>query len=541
MGIFREFPYTNFHDMNLDYILNHVQELIETWAEYNNNWEQWKNDTTTAFNDLKDLVENFIDDLDIQTAVNTKMEEMYQDGTLQNIITQYAIVKGEYYTATEDFTPLQGLGSNALYNWNIEQLYALYDELMAYPNIIREDYEERTRISKNVIGYGSTISGTQDISLPIYAYTFYPDSTKMHTGSPNRHCVFTSGIHGNEKSSAYALYHVMKKWCEEDYNLINGALGDYIIHVIPICNPWGWNDCVNNTVIDIEGNRGRKNVRGVDLNRNFPVGWTSGNDHGDSAGSEVETQAIMTYITQSCEPANCIMMYDFHTSFNDENHEAETFWCQLGSYTCYDTEVPDTVFNNLISIEKVFRNIRIENQYVNICGATTGYGGLLADWFSSVCASYNGCGTFEGGKRQLTESGFVYNSANLISVYIDFIANVLIRMPEHKMMMGIGNKSILPLGTTLASWGNTQPERIQGFLGNNLSGSYIVSISNPDYRYNIMYDDWAGNIGWSQAPRIWRPSTGHRQNCLIKCSTEKRLTIFDVLANAGIYIMELPT
>lgn len=34
MGIFRQFPYTNFHDLNLDYILNKMKELSDQWDKF---------------------------------------------------------------------------------------------------------------------------------------------------------------------------------------------------------------------------------------------------------------------------------------------------------------------------------------------------------------------------------------------------------------------------------------------------------------------------------------------------------------------------
>lgn len=40
MGIFRNFPYSNFHEMNLDWLLNKMKALSEEWANFLVNWEK---------------------------------------------------------------------------------------------------------------------------------------------------------------------------------------------------------------------------------------------------------------------------------------------------------------------------------------------------------------------------------------------------------------------------------------------------------------------------------------------------------------------
>ena len=37
MGIYRNFPYSNFHEMNLDWMLNHMSEMVEEWEKYRAN------------------------------------------------------------------------------------------------------------------------------------------------------------------------------------------------------------------------------------------------------------------------------------------------------------------------------------------------------------------------------------------------------------------------------------------------------------------------------------------------------------------------
>jgi hypothetical protein len=44
---------------------------------------------TNAFNNLQDYVNNYFNNLDVQNEINNKLDEMAQDGTLQNIIEEY--------------------------------------------------------------------------------------------------------------------------------------------------------------------------------------------------------------------------------------------------------------------------------------------------------------------------------------------------------------------------------------------------------------------------------------------------------------------
>lgn len=70
-----------------------VEELQEKYIELKANTEQeiddFENEMTTAFNTLKDFVDNYFDNLDVQEEINNKLDDMAEAGTLQEIITQY--------------------------------------------------------------------------------------------------------------------------------------------------------------------------------------------------------------------------------------------------------------------------------------------------------------------------------------------------------------------------------------------------------------------------------------------------------------------
>lgn len=86
MGIFRQFPYTNFHDLNLDWFLNEFQELVNEWFSFKGNIESWKDDTDKAINDLKEYVNEFF-----KFEVDAYIDKLYQEGFFDQAIARVVL------------------------------------------------------------------------------------------------------------------------------------------------------------------------------------------------------------------------------------------------------------------------------------------------------------------------------------------------------------------------------------------------------------------------------------------------------------------
>ncbi|MBQ8426479.1 MAG: hypothetical protein IJX16_01820 [Clostridia bacterium] len=83
MGFFEQFPYTNFHTINLDWIIKNVRICLD------------KIDTLNS--DIKSLetyVKDYFKNLNVQDEINNKLEEMAESGELANIITDYVRLHG---------------------------------------------------------------------------------------------------------------------------------------------------------------------------------------------------------------------------------------------------------------------------------------------------------------------------------------------------------------------------------------------------------------------------------------------------------------
>lgn len=75
---FNTYPYTDLHEMNLDWILKKVKEMIAEWDTTKNAW-----------NALKEFVETYFENLDVQQEINNKLDEMAAGGELAELMQPY--------------------------------------------------------------------------------------------------------------------------------------------------------------------------------------------------------------------------------------------------------------------------------------------------------------------------------------------------------------------------------------------------------------------------------------------------------------------
>lgn len=73
-----KYPYTDFHELNLDWIIQTIKKLSAEWAATLVEW----NATEAEWTALKDYIENYFNTLDVQSEINVKLDQMASDGTL---------------------------------------------------------------------------------------------------------------------------------------------------------------------------------------------------------------------------------------------------------------------------------------------------------------------------------------------------------------------------------------------------------------------------------------------------------------------------
>ncbi len=86
MGIFRQFPYSNFHEMNMDELIKIVRQLADEWQANTNRWDTLYNDTRDALTDFQNYVNTYFDNLDLTEAVRNNVNSIiWSQGFLDHI------------------------------------------------------------------------------------------------------------------------------------------------------------------------------------------------------------------------------------------------------------------------------------------------------------------------------------------------------------------------------------------------------------------------------------------------------------------------
>lgn len=75
MGIFQQFPYSNFHEFNLDQIIKIMREMQDEWETTKTEWASYK-----------EYIDNYFANLDVSEEVLQAMRVLAEDGTLGEVI-----------------------------------------------------------------------------------------------------------------------------------------------------------------------------------------------------------------------------------------------------------------------------------------------------------------------------------------------------------------------------------------------------------------------------------------------------------------------
>lgn len=95
-----KYPYTDFHELNLDWFLAQFKNLTDAWGGQQADYNKFKEDVTAEFNNLSGkfntleetvqsftrFITNYFDNLDVQQEINNKLDELVSDGTMTELI-----------------------------------------------------------------------------------------------------------------------------------------------------------------------------------------------------------------------------------------------------------------------------------------------------------------------------------------------------------------------------------------------------------------------------------------------------------------------
>lgn len=85
MSYLHDYPHTSAYDGDLRQILDLYFQIRGIPKQ----WEEYQKLMNTKFQDLKDFVENYFDNLDVQQEINNKLDEMLANGYFDEIVRQF--------------------------------------------------------------------------------------------------------------------------------------------------------------------------------------------------------------------------------------------------------------------------------------------------------------------------------------------------------------------------------------------------------------------------------------------------------------------
>ena len=105
---FYQTPGTDFHDLNLDWLLNQMKQCLTEWASVREDWDELRTDTNAFmaaiqedWNTVKAYIENYFTNLNVQDEINAKINAMVESGEFSQIIG--ATVQSVTATTTTDW------------------------------------------------------------------------------------------------------------------------------------------------------------------------------------------------------------------------------------------------------------------------------------------------------------------------------------------------------------------------------------------------------------------------------------------------------
>lgn len=106
---FEQFPYSNFHDLNLDWIISEVKKAIEGFKALSNKIDDFE----TTLNNALEYINNYFKNLDVQEEINNKLEEMKENGELADIIASF-LKAPNYYLSVQSMVADTSITNNSV-------------------------------------------------------------------------------------------------------------------------------------------------------------------------------------------------------------------------------------------------------------------------------------------------------------------------------------------------------------------------------------------------------------------------------------------
>lgn len=206
---------------------------------------------------------------------------------------------------------------NNLMDLSVSDTYHMFDE-----------YVSKGIITRTRVGYASSSApgadASDDLARPIYMYSFrnpVASVTGYVTSGYNRPILLTSAMHGNEKLGTVVMLTLLKAYEDGDSPQIRNLFDNFGVDMIPILNPYGYDQAIGTTMATVENNVGRLNARNVDINRNGVTAWESNTDTYKGNGPLSECESKIIHDLAVTNGTNYSFWIDIHTDrYNASDH-----------------------------------------------------------------------------------------------------------------------------------------------------------------------------------------------------------------------------
>lgn len=258
-------------------VVNYLNNIIKTQNLTIDKIQEMQN----AIDELNYAIENFFKSDNVMQIISDIITEMKNNGDFNSVIGD-----AKPFDNLPDFYYVENLIDKSF-----SDIYALFDEFV-----------NDGIITKSLLGYASSsVPSTQDSdnaesnpNYPIYLYSYKSPVAEVINKNINSTILLGACIHGNEKNGIPIMLTILNNIKGGNDRFINRIISKFNIDFIPCINPWGVNEAIGTTLDNVENYAGRKNARGVNLNRNGYFCWNSfaSNEKGPVPGSEAETKIL---------------------------------------------------------------------------------------------------------------------------------------------------------------------------------------------------------------------------------------------------------
>ena len=147
-----QFPGTNFHDLNLDWLLEQMKNCLAEWATTHTEWETLAADNATfkatieaEWDELRTFVHNYFENLDVSEEISAKLDEMANDGSLLAVIE----------------TTVEAASADAAGDWLTEHIASItgyvIDDTLTVTNAAADAKAAGMRIRKNTVTFADEL------------------------------------------------------------------------------------------------------------------------------------------------------------------------------------------------------------------------------------------------------------------------------------------------------------------------------------------------------------------------------------------------